>query len=380
MLRITVFTTIRLGLLFFPLAVLGQAVNSSPSSSFPSNATPITTLSPPATALAIAVAQAATAPAPTATLSAFSRSIPNGQSATLMWSSTNAKTCSGTGFSASGASGSLTVTPTATTTYGIACTGSGGPASQSVTVAVTPAPKLAVGMTLQTTGSVAMHSSPSMSAPLAGAAAPGSKGRIIGGPASADGSTWWEVSYKDGLARWAVQEDLMQASAQASQSAPTVTLSASPTSIPNGLSSTLTWSSANATACSGTGKGFSPSRPSGSIAVSPGVTTPYRVTCTGAGGSASQSVRVAVTGAPTLTIGETVAAIGLLYVWSTPTPNISAIGSEVWQPRRGHRRSSEQWVHMVEGRLQRQPYRVGLSERCRARVAKCADTLVQRQS
>src|SRR5271165_5362505 len=221
MLRITVFTTIRLGLLFFPLAVLGQAVNSSLSSSSPSNATPITTVSPPATALgqaiqqivpaqsvgavsqstnpsAIAVAQAATAPAPTATLSAFGRSIPNGQSATLMWSSTNARTCSGTGFSASGASGSLTVTPTATTTYGITCTGIGGSANQSVMVAVTPAPKLVVGMTVQTTGSAAMHKSPSMSAPLVGALAPGSRGTIVGGPASADGSTWWEMSSKDG--------------------------------------------------------------------------------------------------------------------------------------------------------------------------------------
>ena len=213
---------VRITFLLSALVVLGQAVNSSPSSSFPSNATPITTLSPPATALgqaiqqivaaqgvgavsqstnpsAIAVAQAAAAPAPTATLSAFGRSIPNGQSVTLMWSSTNAKTCSGTGFSASGPSGSVTVSPTATTTYGITCIGSGGSASQSVTVAVTPAPKLAVGMTVQTTGSVAMHKSPSMSAPVAGAAAPGWKGGIIGGPASADGSTWWEVSPRAGL-------------------------------------------------------------------------------------------------------------------------------------------------------------------------------------
>ena len=250
MVRLTVFTT-RLSLLFFPLAVLGQAVNSSPIRAFHQTQRRSLLLSPPATALgqaiqqivpaqsvgavsqstnpsAIAVAQAATAPAPTATLSAFGRSIPNGQSATLIWSSTNARTCSGTGFSASGPSGSLTVSPTATTTYGITCTGSGGSANQSVTVAVTPAPKLAVGMTVQTTGSVAMHKSPSMSAPLAGAVAPGSKGGIVGGPASADGSTWWEVSYKDGLARWAVQEDLMQASAQASQASPTVTPSAAP--------------------------------------------------------------------------------------------------------------------------------------------------------
>ena len=118
------------------------------------------------------------------------------------------------------------------------------------------------------------------------------------------------------------------------QTAPTVTFSASPTSIPNGQSSTLTWTSANATACSGTGKGFSPSGPSGSVAVSPGVTTTYGVTCTGAGGSASQSVAVAVTAAAQFTVGMTVAATGTnanpgtTYVWSTPTPNVSAIGSE----------------------------------------------------
>jgi hypothetical protein len=58
--------------------------------------------------------------------------------------------------------------------------------------------------------------------------APGWKGGIIGGPASADGSTWWEVSSKGELASWAVQENLMQASAQASQAPPTVVLSAAP--------------------------------------------------------------------------------------------------------------------------------------------------------
>src|SRR6516162_9603989 len=101
---------------------------------------------------------------------------------------------------------------------------------------------------------------------------------------------------------------VVNSSAQASSAAPTVTLSAFPTSIPNGQSSTLHWRSADATACSGTGKAFSPSGASGSIVVSPGVTTTYGVTCTGAGGSASQSVEVAVTAAAQLTVGETVAA------------------------------------------------------------------------
>src|SRR5271166_3523592 len=110
----------------------------------------------------------------------------------------------------------------------------------------------------------------------------------------------------------------VNSSAQASPAAPTLTFSASPTSMPNGQSSTLSWTSANATACSGTGKGFSPSGPSGSIVVSPKTPTTYGITCTGADGSASQSARVAVTATPTLTVGETVAAIGTIYAYSTP--------------------------------------------------------------
>jgi hypothetical protein len=347
MLRKTAFTTTSLGVFVTSLLFTGQVVNSSPDSRILSNATPIPALTAPASGLeqeigqpaaaqgvgaasqprnpsAIAVAQAATPPAPTAILSAFARSIPNGRSSTLMWGSANAAFCRGTGFPASGVSGSLTVSPTVTTTYGITCNGAGGSANQSVTVTVTPAPKLAVGMTVQTTGSVPMHNSPSTNAAIVGVVAPGSKGTIIGGPASADGQTWWEVSTKDGLARWVAQDGLMQAS----QAAPTVTLSASPTSIPRGQSSTLSWTSANATACSGTGNGFSPSGPSGSLVVSPGVATSYGITCTGAGGSASQTVTVAVTAAPTLAIGMTVAATGTAYANPTPSTSSAAIGSE----------------------------------------------------
>jgi len=240
-----------------------------------------------------------------------------------MWSSANATTYSGTGFLASGPSGSVTVSPTATTAYSITCTGSGGSASQSVTVSVTSAPNLAVGMTVKTIGSIATHNSPSTSASLVGAEPPGAKGAIVGGPASADGYTWWEASFKDG-AKWAVQDGLMQAS----DTAPTVALSASPTSIPYTQSSTLAWTSANATACSGTGKGFSPSGVSGAQVVSPYTTTTYGITCTGAGGSASKSVTVAVTAAPTLAIGKTVAATGTIYVVPTPTAGTPVIGSE----------------------------------------------------
>ena len=167
-------------------------------------------------------------PAPTATLSASTTSINAGQSSTLTWSSTNATHCSGTNFTPNATSGSVAVTPAATTIYLITCAGAGGvsrAASATVTVAALP------------------------------------------------------------LLR-----------------APTATLSASLTSINAGQSSTLTWSSTNATGCRGTN--FTPNATSGSVAVTPAVTTIYLITCAGAGDmSPAASVTVWVT-APVPPPGE----------------------------------------------------------------------------
>jgi hypothetical protein len=81
-----------------------------------------------------------TASAPTASLSASPTTIVSGQSSTLTWSSTNATSCSGTGFTASGTSGSTSVSPTATTTYTVTCNGAA--ASATVTVTATALPDL----------------------------------------------------------------------------------------------------------------------------------------------------------------------------------------------------------------------------------------------
>lgn len=79
-----------------------------------------------------------------------------------------------------------------------------------------------------------------------------------------------------------------------SSPAPTVTLTASPSSIASGGSSTLSWSSTNATSC--TSSSFTTGgATSGSVQVSPGSTTSYGITCTGAGGSANGSATVTVT-------------------------------------------------------------------------------------
>jgi len=74
---------------------------------------------------------------------------------------------------------------------------------------------------------------------------------------------------------------------------PTASLTANPTSITAGQSSTLTWGSANATSCNG--GGFSTGGTvSGSTSVSPAQTTAYSLSCVGAGGSASAAATVTV--------------------------------------------------------------------------------------
>src|SRR5450759_1155476 len=82
---------------------------------------------------------------PTASLSANPTAITAGQSPTLTWSSTNATSCTGTGFSTGNATaGSVTVTPSITTSYSVSCTGSGGTATASATVGVFPSGPVAV--------------------------------------------------------------------------------------------------------------------------------------------------------------------------------------------------------------------------------------------
>ena len=265
-------SAIGLGLLASPLLITGQAVNSSAEAS-------------PA--------------APTVTLSASPTSMPNGQSSTLTWTSANATACSGTGkgFSPSGASGSLAVSPGVATTYGISCAGAGGSASQSVTVTVTPAARLTVGMTVAavaTSGTTLVYSTPTPNMPVIGGEASGNEGMVIGGPVS-NSATWWQVAFDDDLTGWVSQGGL----AAASPNAPTLTFSANPPSVAPGASSTLSWTSTNATSCSGTG--FSPSGASGSRLVSPTVSTTYSITCTGSGGSTAESAAVIVNPPPRFT-------------------------------------------------------------------------------
>jgi hypothetical protein len=77
--------------------------------------------------------------------------------------------------------------------------------------------------------------------------------------------------------------------------APTVNLTASPTSIASGGTSTLSWTSSNAASCTAAGGWSGPKGLTGSVTTSAlTVSTSYSLTCTGTGGSASASATVTV--------------------------------------------------------------------------------------
>ena len=92
--------------------------------------------------------------APTVALSASATTITAGSKSTLKWSSKNASVCTGSGgwSGNQGTSGTLSVSPAGTTTYGLSCSGTGGSAQASTKITVaavsTPAPTPAPTVTL----------------------------------------------------------------------------------------------------------------------------------------------------------------------------------------------------------------------------------------
>ena len=118
--------------------------------------------------------------------------------------------------------------------------------------------------------------------------------------------------------------------------APTASIGASPATIDAGQSSTLTWSSTDATSCTASGSWSGAKATSGSEAVNPGATSSYTITCDGAGGSANNSATVTVnsaTPAPTASIGASPSTIdqgqSSTLTWSS-TDATSCTASGAW--------------------------------------------------
>ena len=120
---------------------------------------------------------------------------------------------------------------------------------------------------------------------------------------------------------------------------PTALLTATPTTVVRGTPSTLQWSSTNATSCSiNQGVGAVTPVGTGSRAVSPTANTTYTLTCTGPGGTATDTAVVTVTDPtpPTLscTVSDTSIEEGDTVTY-TATPSSTALGPYTWTPSSG---------------------------------------------
>jgi hypothetical protein len=243
-------------------------------------------------------------PVPTVSLSASPASIVYNGSSSLTWTSTNATSCTASGaWSGSKAlSGSETRGPlTSTSTFILSCTGAGGSAGQSVTVVVDPPPLPTMTLTANPT-TVAMNGSSTLTwtstnattctASDAWSGFKAVNGSQSVGPLTTTSTFTLACTGPGGSANRSVSVTVQPAAL------PTVTLTANPTSVAMNGSTTLTWTSSDATSCTAGGN-WSGSKPlSGSESVGPLTQdSTFTLTCTGPGGSTNAPVTVTVTAA-----------------------------------------------------------------------------------
>ena len=244
--------------------------------------------------------------APTLTFTADSTSIPYNTGTTLRWSSANTVSCTASGAwsggkSLSGSEGTGNLT--SSKTYNLTCSNVGGSVTKSVTVSVSVPPP---GNFTLTRGSVSCNS-----VPLSWTAASGAQAyRILRGSPRVDISPYQPYTAQNFSDTSVSQNTTYPYQIEAYNSGgtnrsntinvttpycpPTINLSANPTDIFQGQSVTLSWTSAYVTSCTASG-GWSGSKPlNGSQVVvplpPPQVT--YTLTCSGPGGSASDSATI----------------------------------------------------------------------------------------
>lgn len=249
---------------------------------------------------------------PSITLSASPTSVAAQGTSVLTWSVTGATSCTASGgwTGTKATSGSETTTAlTATQTYTLTCGGTGGQTSRAATVTVTdpaasPTVTFAASPTSIASGgsSTLTWSTTNATSCTAGngwAGTKGTSGSIAVGPLSQTTTYTLSCTGTGGSASGSATVTVTPPAPVA----PTVSVNASPTSVVSGGTSTLSWNATNATACTASGGWSGTVISQGSLSVGPlTVATTYSVSCSGAGGTASDSVTVSVTSATTAVV------------------------------------------------------------------------------
>jgi MYXO-CTERM domain-containing protein len=289
----------------------------------------------------VTVTVASSTPAPTVTFTANPTSVAVGGSSTLNWSSSNATSCTGSGglsgwAGSKATSGSQSVGPfSVASTFTLACTGAGGTTQRTATVSLVAAPtvNLSANPTSVTSGNTTRLTWSSTNA--TGCAATGA---WAGNKATSGNQTTAALTQTStftlactgagGTTSRSVTVNVTPAGPPP-PGAPTVSLSANPTSVTSGGTSRLTWSSSNATGCAASGAWTGNKATSGNqMTAALTQTSTFTLACTGAGGTTSRSVTVNVTppgapppGAPTVSLSAspmTVAVNGsTTLTWSS---------------------------------------------------------------
>ena len=272
---------------------------------------------------------AATPLAAAVSLSVSPHTLNVGDTAVATWSTQNASACTSTGAW----TGSMALSNNAgqtlgpfsqagTYTFGANCTGPGGSgvASQTITVGTVPAPGIQFQLSpaaIKPGDSATLTWSSTNTTSCTGTGGTGSDGWAATQPGSnvsgfntgaitTPGTYTYNLSC-DGAGGSSQESRVLSVDASAPAAPPTVSINAQPAFLPPGQSTTLSWSTSNATSCTasgGTGSdGWSGSRPVSSNATSMGPLNTvgsysYTLSCTGAGGTASKSIAVVVSNNP----------------------------------------------------------------------------------
>ncbi|MCB1686425.1 MAG: hypothetical protein R3E82_01290 [Pseudomonadales bacterium] len=258
--------------------------------------------------VSVTVTPAPPPPTPSVSISASNGSITAGQSTTLSWASTNASSCAASGgwSGTRSTSGSLTVSPAATTAYTLTCSGTGGSRAGSVTVNVTaapppppPAPQPTVTLGVSNPSIVAGNATTlnwsSTNATTCTAGGGWSGVRSTSG--SANVSPTSSTSYTLTCSGSGGSRSATVAVTVTPAPAPQITFTSADSTVSSGGTTQLSWTSTNTTSCTASG-GWSGSRSlSGNQMVGPlSATTTYSLSCSGPGGNVVRMLTVSMLG------------------------------------------------------------------------------------
>jgi PKD repeat protein len=259
--------------------------------------------------------------APTATFSASPTTIAAGASSALTWTSANATSVTiDHGVGAQPLSGTTNVSPSTTTTYTLTASGPGGQVTKTATVTIAPAPTIAFSASPNVIGS---GQSSTLNWTTTNATSVSIDHGLGAQPLSGSTSVSPSSTTTYTLTATGPGGQLTSQATVTISGGPAVTFTANPTTISPGQSSTLSWTTTNATSVSiDNGIGSKPL--GGSVTVSPSVSTSYILTAIGPSGTTTVEARVTVATPPTV---NATATPGQIPVGGSSTISWSSSGA-----------------------------------------------------